>query len=343
MLDLRKIRTAIKDRIFGETILPEEFATGIPDPQQEISVMLEGLGAPIDVTFRHSTACSDPFLLAIALDQEQLPNSQQLRRLSLKFYERENGHLLGDIGLRWRETIAVSGAGLLLCAPRSVRNYCLPGLTLWAHHSRHLLHQWKRRSASGMTMSFLERRAAMVSFIRPHPTVLGSVTGKLGGNIFPMNIMGALGPKRFGFALRNDRLAGQLVERAGRVVLSNVPVRHASSAYRLATNHTKAFVKWDDLPFTTRPSPMFKFPVPEFALRVRELELEKVHSIGSHSFFVARILGDKVFSAEPSLCVIHGYYQTWRLGGRAAEMKAALIEDHLNKHGQPCPETIATV
>jgi flavin reductase (DIM6/NTAB) family NADH-FMN oxidoreductase RutF len=343
MLDLRKIRTAIKDRIFGETILPEEFATGIPDPQQEISVMLEGLGAPIDVTFRHSTACSDPFLLAIALDQEQLPNSQQLRRLSLKFYERENGHLLGDIGLRWRETIAVSGAGLLLCAPRSVRNYCLPGLTLWAHHSRHLLHQWKRRSASGMTMSFLERRAAMVSFIRPHPTVLGSVTGKLGGNIFPMNIMGALGPKRFGFALRNDRLAGQLVERAGRVVLSNVPVRHASSAYRLATNHTKAFVKWDDLPFTTRPSPMFKFPVPEFALRVRELELEKVHSIGSHSFFVARILGDTVFSAEPSLCVIHGYYQTWRLGGRAAEMKAALIEDHLNKHGQPCPETIATV
>jgi hypothetical protein len=78
-------------------------------------------------------------------------------------------------------------------------------------------------------------------------------------------------------------------------------------------------------------------------LRVRELELEKVHSIGSHSFFVARILGDTVFSTEPSLCVIHGYYQTWRLGGRAAEMKAALLEDRLNKHGQPCPETIATV
>jgi hypothetical protein len=41
------MRTAIKDGIFGGTILPEEFATGIPDPQQEISVMLEGMGAPI--------------------------------------------------------------------------------------------------------------------------------------------------------------------------------------------------------------------------------------------------------------------------------------------------------
>ena len=53
MSDLRKIRTAIKDRIFGETILPEEFATGIPDPQQEISVMLEGMGAPIEIGRAH--------------------------------------------------------------------------------------------------------------------------------------------------------------------------------------------------------------------------------------------------------------------------------------------------
>jgi flavin reductase (DIM6/NTAB) family NADH-FMN oxidoreductase RutF len=331
---LHKIRTAIKDRIFGETILPEEFATAIPDPQQEISVMLEGMGAPIDVTFRHSTACSDPFLLAIAFDQGQLPNLQELRRLSLKFYERGGERqLLGDIRLHWKETVAVSGGGLFLFSPRSVRNHCLPRLSLCAHHSLHFLRQWKRRSASGMTMSFLERRGAMVSFIRPHPTVLVSVTDELGGNIFPMNIMGALGPKRFGFALRNDRLAGQLVERAGRVAMSNVPVRHASSAYGLAGNHTKAFVEWDNLPFSTKPSPMFHFPVPEFALRVRELELEKVHRIGSHSFFVARILGDTVFSTEASLCVIHGYYQTWRLGGRAAEMKSALLEDRLNKHG----------
>src|SRR6202021_3207411 len=112
MSALHKIRTAIKDRIFGETILPEEFATGIPDPQQEISVMLEGLGAPIDVTFRHSTACSDPFLLAIALDQEQLPNSQQLRRLSLKFYERGGGGpLLGDIARGGKGRVPEGGGG----------------------------------------------------------------------------------------------------------------------------------------------------------------------------------------------------------------------------------------
>jgi hypothetical protein len=340
---LKTIRKAIQDRILGETILPEEFAAGIDDPQQEISVMLEGMGEPIDVTFRHSTACSDPFLIAVALDEGQTPSPEQLRRISLKFYERDGQRrLLGVIGLRLRETVSVSGGRLLLCAPRSVCNYCLPRLTLGAQYSLHLIKQWSwqwrnrqwmSRPAMGMKMSFLERRAAMVSFIRPHPTVLVSIAGEFGGNIFPMNIMGALDTGRFGFALRNDRLAGQSVERAGRLVMSNVPVRYASLAYGLASNHTKAFVQWNELPFAIKLSPIFQFPIPEFAQRVREMEVEKSHRIGSHSFFVARIVADTVFSLQPSLSIIHGYYQTWRLGGHAAAMKAALVEDHLNKHG----------
>jgi flavin reductase (DIM6/NTAB) family NADH-FMN oxidoreductase RutF len=334
MSALSKVRTAIKSGIVGETVLPEEFATGIADPQQEIAVLLHGMGEAIDVTFRHSTACSAPFLLALAFDEGRSPTPQELRGLSLKFFEREGkGQLLGSIGLQWQEQVSVTGGELHLFSPHSVSNYCLPTLSLWAHYSMHLLRQWKSRAASGMTMSFVERRAAMVSFIRPHPSVLVSVRGELGINIFPMNIMGALGPDRFGFALRNDRRAGQLVERAGRLVLSNVPVRYGSLAYRLAPNHTKAFIHEEDLPFSTALSPMFQFPVPEFAVRVREMELEKVHRIGSHSFFVAHILRDTVLSVEPSLCVIHGYYQTRRVGGQGAAMKAALLEDRLNKHG----------
>jgi hypothetical protein len=157
--------------------------------------MLEGMGAPIDVTFRHSTACSDPFLLAIAFDEGQLPGERELRHLSLRFYARRGERpLLGEIRLHWRATLTVSGGGLLLFAPRSARNRCLPRLSLYAHHLLHLLRQWKSGPASGMTMSFLERRGAMVSFIRPHPTVLVSAVDELGSNIFPMNIMGHSAP-----------------------------------------------------------------------------------------------------------------------------------------------------
>ncbi|AXC13287.1 hypothetical protein ACPOL_4008 [Acidisarcina polymorpha] len=320
--------------MLGESVLPEEFATGIADPQQEISVMLEGMGEPIDVTFRHSTACSAPFLIAVALHKGQAPTQKQLRQISLKFYERgEDRRLLGVIDLRLRQAAPFSGGELLFCAPRCVRNYCLTRLAIGAHYSRLLLKELRSAPAPGMKMSFLERRAAMVSFIRPHPTVLVSIAGEFGGNIFPMNIMGALGPGRFGFALRTDRLAGESVERVGRLVISNVPVRCAPLAYGLARNHTKESVRLEGLPFAIRPSPVFGFPIPEFTVRVREMEVERSQRIGSHKFFVARIVGDRAFSQEPSLSVIHGYYQTWRLGGRTVDMKAALLEDRLNKHG----------
>jgi flavin reductase (DIM6/NTAB) family NADH-FMN oxidoreductase RutF len=332
---LRALQRAVRIRLLGETILPEEFATGIADPQQEVSVLLEGMGEPIDVTFRHSTACSAPFLIAIALDRGQTPTPVQLRRLSLKFYQRDEERcLLGGIDLRLQEILRVGdGHDLLLCAPRRVRNACLPRLSLAAQYSLEMLTQYRRRAATGIKMSILERHAAMVSFIRPHPTVLVSAKDQHGGNIFPMNIMGALGPGRIGFALRTDRLAGQLVERAGRLVMSNVPVTHAPLAYALARNHTRPFVDWDELPFSTRPSPMFQLPIPAFAQRARELEVEKSYRAGSHQFFVARIVKDSAFSLEPVLSIIHGYYQTWRLGGRAADMKAALVEDRVHKHG----------
>src|ERR1700722_15867320 len=124
MLALRQIRTAIRNRILGDTILPEEFATGIADPQEEISVLLDGMREPIDVTFCHSTACSDPFLIAVAFDEGRTPTSLELHRLSLKFYER-NGErkLLGEIGLLLKEKISVIGGELFLFAPRRVRNY----------------------------------------------------------------------------------------------------------------------------------------------------------------------------------------------------------------------------
>ena len=37
-------------------------------------------------------------------------------------------------------------------------------------------------------------------------------------------------------------------------------------------------------------------PVPEFALRVRELKVHTVRPLGSHTFFVARLVGEEVLT-----------------------------------------------
>lgn len=323
---------AIKNLVFGDTLLPQEFTVGMVEPQAEITVWLHGMGSPVDVTHRHSTACSDPFTLCVAFDEGQTPDHRSLRHLSLKFCERDGRkRVLGEIGLRQTATISVLGSELLLFEARSAANYCLPRILLYAHYLFHAYSQWRRVNTSGMKMSFLDRRAAMVTFIRPHPVSLVSVVGESGGNIFPMNIMGDLGNGRFAFALKDSRRAAHLVERAGHIALSSVPLSQAPLAYQLAANHFKQSIVWDQLPFATKMSTAFSIPVPAFTQRVREMEIEKVHRIGSHTFFVARIIRDERLTVGAELCVIHGFYQSWRLRGRSTELETSLVEDSSNK------------
>jgi flavin reductase (DIM6/NTAB) family NADH-FMN oxidoreductase RutF len=325
---------ALRKILFGDTLIPQEFFLGLPDPQTEIGVWLHGMGAPIDVTFRHSMACAAPLVICIAFDEGNSRRKEELDHLSLLFCEqRGQRKALGEIALKFTMLVSVGEMRLGLFEVRNSRNWCLPSTRLWMHYLYHAYSEWRQVDTSEMTMSFLEKRAAMVMFIRPHPVSLVSLVSEAGGNIFPMNIMGDLGNGYFAFALKDCRRAAHLVEDTGRIAVSSVPLSEAPLAYRLAINHTKDSIEWDQLPFRTMTSTVFEIPVPVFAQRIRELEVKKVHAIGSHTFFVARIASDKVLSEGPGLCVIHGFYQAWRLRGNSAELKASLAEDAVSKKG----------
>jgi flavin reductase (DIM6/NTAB) family NADH-FMN oxidoreductase RutF len=328
-------RKAVQRVVFGDSLLPQEFFLGFEDPQTEVAVWLAGMGALLDVTRRHSMACAAPFTVCVAFDGDRRFSKNGVGELSLKFCEREGqGRLLGEIGLRMIEVISVSGMDVVLFEARSSTNYCLPKVRLGAHYLLHSYIQRRSVDTSGMKMSFLERRAAMVMFIRPHPVSLVSLVGDGGGNIFPMNIMGDLGSGYIAFALKDSRRAAHLVERAGRIAVSSVPLNQAPLAYQLAVNHTKEFIEWDQLPFTMRMSNTCSIPVPAFAQRVREVEVERVHRIGSHTFFVGRVVGDQFLADGLGLCVIHGFYQAWRMRGRVAELRASLADDAFHKRGE---------
>jgi flavin reductase (DIM6/NTAB) family NADH-FMN oxidoreductase RutF len=182
-----------------------------------------------------------------------------------------------------------------------------------------------------MKMSFLDRRAAIVTFIRPHPVVLVSIAEGNAGNMFPMNLMGELAPSRLAFALKDSRRAAHLVERVGRAALSNVPIAQASFPYRLAVNHFKDSISWDELPFATKRSAAFDIPIPVFTSRLREVEIEHVHPIGSHTLFVARVVHDEKFAHAADLCVIHGFYQAWRLRKNGGQLADSIRKDTLHK------------
>jgi hypothetical protein len=339
-----RVREVIKKIVFGETLVPQEFTLGLPDPQTEISVWLDCAGVLTDVTERHSIVCAAPMVVCVGFNSEQLPDKHDLSRVKLRL-RREDGakQILGELVLIQKSVVSKDQSHFVLFEPHSSRNFCLSRVRLGTHYLLHAYRQRKHDNTNGIVMTFLERRATMVMFIRPHPIVLGSVGNKDSGNIFPMNLFGNLGEGYFGFGLRADRIAGELVENAGRIAISTMPLSKGSMAYRLAKNHTKPLVDWNQLPFPIKSSPEFSIPIPDFAVRVRELKIEEVSKVGSHRFFLAKVIRDETLSEAPAFCSIHGFYQSWRLKQiqeRKKELEASLAIDALSKLGRSQSPTI---
>jgi flavin reductase (DIM6/NTAB) family NADH-FMN oxidoreductase RutF len=130
--------------------------------------------------------------------------------------------------------------------------------------------------------------------------------------MFPMNVMGPVGDGYFAFGLNSTRSAAPLVERAGRVALSNIPFEQASVASSLRGNHRVTNIDWTQLPFATVKPDGMEVRVPEFALRIREMQVQAVQELGSHTLFVAKTISDQRLGDGPEFFVAHGLYRAWR-------------------------------
>jgi flavin reductase (DIM6/NTAB) family NADH-FMN oxidoreductase RutF len=311
MTRAHRIALAVRRIFLGNLNQPQQCNVGIDDPQAEVRVWFEGIGTPRDVTFTHSIACAAPFTICIGggvLPCDRTPGE----RLALQFREHAGEkQLLADLTLRHTDTILTRGPALHLFQVESCQNYCLPKARLWVHYL-HLAYL-QSRSASHIRMSACEAHAMIAAFICPRPVVLVSAESGNRSNLFPMNLLGSLGDGYFAFALDSTRLAAPLVAAAGTVALSSIPMEHSEIARQLGKNHKQETISWNQLPFPTRPSTAFSIPVPCFASRVIEMQIESTRNLGSHTFFVARIVRDERRSDGPQFFMIHGIYQSWRL------------------------------
>jgi flavin reductase (DIM6/NTAB) family NADH-FMN oxidoreductase RutF len=308
----QQFRQAFKKIVLGGDLLPLRFFIEQPQPQQEITVLLHGHGPVRDVTHRHGPASTIPFTLWIAFDAGKSPSKEQCPHLSLHFSE-TNGRqrLLGKIGLSWFQTIEAGSSDILVFQPRSAVNYCYPILH---RNAQILLQLWRQRERkSKIKLSALEHRATSVLFTCPRPISLVSVAQADRSSMFPLNVMGEVDERQFAFALTASKIPAQFLQAAGRFALSVTPIEQAPVAFALAANHNTFSFDFKRLPFPTRPSQTFGLPVPVFTPRVREMEIESVHDVGTHSMFVARTISDEHFDKRSEFSVTHGVYQAWRL------------------------------
>jgi flavin reductase (DIM6/NTAB) family NADH-FMN oxidoreductase RutF len=307
-----KLRQALKRIVFGEDTLPMRFFIGLPQPQEEVSVWLQGFGLPRNVTRCHGPASVVPCTFWIAFDKERLPSEKQCTQMSLQFRESsKRQRLLGELGLRCTHTIQAGPSAILVFEPRNAVNYCHPKLRLYAHT---MLQKWRQRhSKSKIELSPLEQRAMSVLFTCPRPISLVSVAEADRASMFPLNVMSDVNDEYFAFALTASKIPAQFLQTARRFALSVTPIDQAPVAFALAVNHNIPSIEFCNLPFETRSSLKLRLPVPVFSPRVREMEIESVHRVGSHSLFVARTMSDERRASGPEFSVVHGFYQSWRL------------------------------
>ncbi len=320
------VKKFLEGLALGRSALPQQCTLGLPDPQQEVCVWLEGLGTPLDITNNHVIAGASPLLIGMALDSDR--KRQALGR-TVFVRIRENSDrpcLLADLALQYVDKIGASDQELLLFRVRSCRNYCLSLARLWTYDLYKSFRRSRRDKHPEIRMSILGARSMSAMFICPRPVVLVTAMHEGAGNIFPMNLFGPIAGGYFAFALNSLRTPAPLIERAGRVALSSIPVESAEVVRQLGRNHRLEFANWDALPFRLARSKAFDFPVPEFALRIREMEIEAVRKLGSHTLFFARVVRDERLRDDLQCCSIHGIYQSWRLA----------------QYGQPAPSSIQT-
>jgi len=312
MLTIRWARTTLRQLLFGPPI-PQFCTVALPTSQGEVRVWLSGLNAVLDVTDSNVIACARPFTVGIGM--ERVPDEASIKRapLTLSFTDRFRASpALGEIYLSYSETIHIGDRVLCLFRASRSTNRCLPKSLVWRRYLDFARNQRRGHSPPEKKMIIRELFALSTFYICPRPVVLVSVVDGNKANLFPMDLIGSIGKQHFSLALHTTSTAIPLIERSRQVALSSVPAEQISIAYVLGQNHKKSDFDWNQVPFGLTSSPTFGLPVPEFALAVREIEVEEIRALGSHKLFICRTRANQIRAHGLQLSFVHGFYHARR-------------------------------
>lgn len=293
---------ALRRRLLGADATPGWVCVGHREPAQQVQVRLHGAGEPVDLAGNHAMVSLVPFQVAIRLDGLALGE-----RPSISVADR-CGEELGRVRLRLaRQIEAPYRIGLF--ETTGCVNRCLPAPQLQVHY---LLQRWnllRDRNPRNVRMAPRDLFAKFVLFTAPRPVVLVGHGQDGRSNLFPMDLVGEAGSPCFLLGLHRTSPAISTMKATGRLAVSSVPLCWRATVFALGRNHREAAV--DQLPFVTVPSRAFAIPVPQEALSVREVRIERTVEVGSHVLFVTTTESLETWSDGLQMCHTHGFYQMY--------------------------------
>lgn len=285
--------------------VPQWATVAVEPSAQFVSAELLWDGGHADATRDHTVASLKPLTIATSIDGGQRP--------LLQYSDRLTGRVLGVLRLRKEGSIEADNARLNLYQVEEGRHYCLGwpfrAFTAW-RQNRSML---KNRARNHLNMEPVAAQQLMITYLCPRPVVLVSVEAEGHRNIFPMDLIGPLeGSGLFSLALRSSNVSEPTMRDVRRVALSHPAATMKGTVYQLARHHKDAVKAWTDLPFPLSRSPELDIPTVASALRVQELAIVHSEVIGSHTFFLCRVVTSEDVGEGAQLHHTAGFHQYYR-------------------------------
>lgn len=246
----------------------------------------------LEVSDRHWVVCSDPFIIAVWLNEKVDAGPQ---RLLVTLDSKSVGY--AEMDFFDRRNMPEGELVLFKCTKAVCRDssFIHRHLMLW------YLRLTQKEDAAGNIANY------GVAYSYPRNVVLVSFRKDDYFNIFPMDFQGRMpGTNRCLFGLRKTNKTLDKIVEQKRIAVCEVPATKKDIIYQLGKHHGSAPPSIDALPFSCGPSERFSFPIPIFAMAYTEVELDDFHTIGSHMLMVGNIVNHVAISSpDKQLYHIH--------------------------------------
>ncbi|PXV55912.1 NADH-FMN oxidoreductase RutF, flavin reductase (DIM6/NTAB) family [Dyella jiangningensis] len=286
--------------------LPQWSTVAVAAPQHAVAAYLHADDGVHDVTMDHTVASLKPLVIATSMNAGQRP--------VIEYCDTVTGKRLGSLRLARMVPLSIGEqASPTLYRVTAGEHHCLGWpRNAWNRWLQNRLMQ-RQPSSQHALMAPNAVQQLMIAYLCPRPVVLVSVDTPHHRNMFPMDLIGPLSRcGLYSLALRSTNVSAQVMRETGRVALSCIPAAMKPLAYKLSEHHKMPLQRWSDLPLAVRPSRELSIPAVASALCVHELTLLHSQEIGSHIFFLGRVLSDEALAHGEQLHHTPGYYQTYR-------------------------------
>jgi flavin reductase (DIM6/NTAB) family NADH-FMN oxidoreductase RutF len=249
----------------------------------------------IDISNRNSVVCQRPMHIAVSLTQDQRTSfdSDHFEVSVIK-----GTQTLSTTKLTLINEIKANGASIFLF--KALDGDCYQSNAL----IQNLL---LRRFKNPHKHTHHEKKIQAALYSYPRNIIVVSFKDREYYNIFPMDFQCALPDNDLHiFGLRTTNITLEKILSEKKMVVSDPSAADIKTIYFLGSHNSKIPPKIEDLPFGTIESEQFKFPVPAFATSYKEIEVITNQLLGSHMFFVGKVINkQEIKERTSSLCHLH--------------------------------------